>query len=446
MNFERRSIILIWGSEQKLCSCSLRGTSLTLAQLILVVCPAFLLFGYNQTNVAGLATLPDWVERFPRIDTSTTHGAQRSDNATIQGVVLEASAFQLAQLIVGRTILGMGHVVLDGVLISLGYVLQAWINLSFYQFKPGPITWRPAVAIPIFFSLNRVQAAYTTLAALKDDTENSTQIHWEITAMQVSLEETRHTTASLLDLLRMGEDRLLYRFGLCILLQFYQQMSGGNLISVYSTTIFESGLRMDSETARILSGGTLTWKLLTCFIGFFAIDRFGRRFVLIISGTGMATCMMGSAIATSFPTSNYGARVVSVLFVFLFNFFIPIGFLGVNFLCCTEVSPTRLRVAMSSIPTANHWLWNFAVTMITPVAIDTIGYRYYIVYTCVGFCIPKSVYFLYPEIAGRSLEDIDRMFRDSPSVLSCVKYMKGVDQSVIDDVEGKRMVKHRESM
>lgn len=175
--------------------------------------------------------------------------------------------------------------------------------------------------------------------------------------MQVSLEETRHTTASLLDLLRMGEDRLLYRFGLCILLQFYQQMSGGNLISVYSTTIFESGLRMDSETARILSGGTLTWKLLTCFIGFFAIDRFGRRFVLMISGTGMATCMMGSAIATSFPTSNYGARVVSVLFVFLFNFFIPIGFLGVNFLCCTEVSPTRLRVAMSSIPTANHWLW-----------------------------------------------------------------------------------------
>lgn len=41
---------------------------------------------------------------------------------------------------------------------------------------------------------------------------------------------------------------------------------------------------------------------------------------------------------------------------------------------------------------------NFAVTMITPVAIDTIGYRYYIVYTCVGFCIPLSVYFLYPEV------------------------------------------------
>lgn len=71
----------------------------------------------------------------------------------------------------------------------------------------------------------------------------------------------------------------------------------------------------------------------------------------------MAVCMMSLAIATSFPTSNLAAQIVSVLFVFLFNFFIPIGFLGANFLYCTEVAPLRLRVAMSSISTANHWLW-----------------------------------------------------------------------------------------
>lgn len=41
--------------------------------------------------------------------------------------------------------------------------------------------------------------------------------------------------------------------------------------------------------------------------------------------------------------------------------------------------------------------------MITPVAIDSIGYQYYIVYACVGFCIPLSVYFLYPEVSIVSL-------------------------------------------
>lgn len=37
--------------------------------------------------------------------------------------------------------------------------------------------------------------------------------------------------------------------------------------------------------------------------------------------------------------------------------------------------------------------------MITPVAISTIGYQYYIVFTVIGFCIPVSVYFLYPEVS-----------------------------------------------
>lgn len=37
--------------------------------------------------------------------------------------------------------------------------------------------------------------------------------------------------------------------------------------------------------------------------------------------------------------------------------------------------------------------------MITPVAIKTIGYKYYIVYTCIGAFVPIVVYFLYPEVS-----------------------------------------------
>lgn len=415
------------------------GSALNLAQLLLIVCPAFILFGYNQSNLGGLVSVTDFTNHFPRIDTVHTEGEQKSSNATIQGVVvatftlgalfgclscsytsdrfgrrivilagailtvvgevLEAFSFQLAQLIIGRVILGAGvgmlsgtvptwqsecssssnrgkHVVLDGLFISIGYILQAWINLGFYQVKTGSASWRAPIAIPIFFSLllslailampesprwlsqqGRMQEARSTFAALKGLSDDDASIIDELSAIERSLEQSGRTVASLGDMLKMGQDRLLYRFCLCILLQFYQQMSGGNLISVYSTVIFQEGLRMDSETSRILSGGTLTWKLLSCFAGFFAIDRFGRRFVLMVSGTGMATCMMGLAVATSFPHSNFGAQVASVFFIFLFNFFTPIGFLGANFLYCTEVAPTKLRVAMSSISTANHWLW-----------------------------------------------------------------------------------------
>lgn len=75
--------------------------------------------------------------------------------------------------------------------------------------------------------------------------------------------------------------------------------------------------------------------------------------------------------------------------------------------------------------------------MITPVAIDTIGWKFYLVFACCGFCIPLSVYFFYPETMGRNLEEIDMMFKDSPSIWATVKYAKsrpvGMPQEFVHD-------------
>lgn len=71
----------------------------------------------------------------------------------------------------------------------------------------------------------------------------------------------------------------------------------------------------------------------------------------------MACCMIALAISTSFPKTNKSAQIAGGCFIYLYNTFVPIGFLGANFLYCTEVAPIRLRMAMSSISTANHWLW-----------------------------------------------------------------------------------------
>lgn len=62
--------------------------------------------------------------------------------------------------------------------------------------------------------------------------------------------------------------------------------------------------------------------------------------------------------------------------------------------------------------------------MITPVALDTIAWKYYIVFACSSACIPLSVYLFYPETMGRNLEEIDMMFKDSPSIWSTVKFAK----------------------
>lgn len=87
--------------------------------------------------------------------------------------------------------------------------------------------------------------------------------------------------------------------------------------------------------------------------------------------------------------------------------------------------------------------------MITPVAIESIGGKYYIVFACIGACIPVSVYFLFPETMGRNLEEIDMMFKDSPSIWQTVKFAKtrpvGMPQEFVDDENsGKNTVTHKD--
>lgn len=96
---------------------------------------------------------------------------------------------------------------------------------------------------------------------------------------------------------------------------------------------------------------------------------------------------------------------------------------------------------MASISTANHWLWNFVVAMVTPVAIATIGWRYFILFAVISFCIPVSVYFFFPETMGQSLEQIDAVFRDNDSPLKIVRaskvMAKGDVEAIMEFEKGK---------
>ncbi|KAJ5166853.1 Major facilitator superfamily domain general substrate transporter [Penicillium canariense] len=494
-----------------------RGKALGIAQALLIVAPAFIIFGYNQSGLGPLATLQSWVKVFPEIDTINTKGSQLTRNNTRKGAViasmqlgalfgalsctamsdrlgrrktiflgailtiigqlLQTSAYGIAQFVVGRVILGLGvgqfsvavpvwqsectsakhrgqHVIVDGICICLGYALCNWIDFGFSKVS-GSLQWRMPLMISFFFSLivlvsvfllpesprwlvrvGRIEEATESLAAYRGVPDDDESVRAEISGIEASLEAS-DDSASLLDIFNLkkpDEDRLLYRFCLCVALQFFQQMCGGNLISTYISTIFQENLNMSSDMARILSSCAMTWKFMCSFIAFFAIDRLGRRKIFMISGTGMAVCMTVLAITNSFE-GNHSASIASAFFMFLFNSFYPIGFLGGNFLYCTEVAPMRLRVAMSAISTANHWLWNFVVIMITPVALDTIGYKYYIIYAVISACIPVAVYFFYPETMNRNLEALNHVFRDAETPWQIVNIARHLPQGEGAEVE-----------
>ncbi|OJJ50352.1 hypothetical protein ASPZODRAFT_128967 [Penicilliopsis zonata CBS 506.65] len=403
---------------------------------------------------------------------------------SIIGQVLQTAAYSLVQFTVGRVILGFGigqfsvavpvwqsecsaaknrgrHVVADGIFMCLGFALCNWIDFACSKIHYSNLQWRIPLAISLSGSLlilftvfllpesprwlvrvNRIEEASRNLAAIRGVPEEDESIRNEIAGIESSLELTANS-ASLMEMFsKNDEERLLYRFCLCVGLQFFQQMCGGNLISVYASTIFKENLGMSSEMSSILAACALTWKFLCSFMAFYSIDRLGRRFIFMVSGTGMCLCMTALAITTSFGSENKAASIASVVFIFLFNAFYPLGFLGGNFLYCTEVAPVRLRVAMSAISTANHWLWNFVVVMITPVALDTIGYQYYIMYAILSACIPAMVFFFFPETMNRNLELLNHVFRDAPSPWSIVSMAKQLPEGDVTEAELAEMTKN----
>lgn len=318
---------------------------------------------------------------------------------TAIGTVLSCSAYSLAQLTIGRVITGMGtgmvivivpiwqaecsppanrgmNVVVDGLFITMGFALSSWVNYGFSHMDSSPVSWRLSLAIPGILSLfplavilflpesprwlvgvgSRDQAS-KELARIKGYELDDSRIIEEISEIELSLEETSGQALSIRDIFTMQDGKLFYRFMLCILLQLLQQMSGANAITTYSQTIFEKNLGLSADKTRILASCLLTWKFISTPIAFFTIDRFGRRMLFIVCGAGMSLSILCTAITTSFPVGNKAAAAVSVTAIFIYCFFFPIAFVAANFLYCTEIAPARLRVKMTSISTANLYIW-----------------------------------------------------------------------------------------
>jgi sugar porter (SP) family MFS transporter len=386
---------------------------------------------------------------------------------SVIGQIGETTANSLLFLVIGRVSVGAGigilsatvpvwqsecssaksrgqYVVLVGLFIAAGFAVTQWVNFGFYHIEYSPLSWRIPLVIPLLFELlimgtvfffpesprwlvlkNRSDAARHALAAYKGLDLDSDEIIAEVSGIEFSFEESKQHAASVKDIFTMGEDRLFYRFMLCIVIQFLQQMCGGSLISFYIPILFQDNLGLNQDLSKILAACNMTFKFFSCFVSFFLIDRLGRRVCFIVSGTGMSLCMIALAVSNSFGTAH-SASIASAFFLFLFNFFYPFGFLGANYLYTTEVAPIRLRVAMQAISTANHWLWMFVVAMITPIAVDSIGYRYYLVYALISGSIPPLVYFFYPETMNRNLEQLNLIFREAPSIMSIVSMARKV--------------------
>jgi hypothetical protein len=68
---------------------------------------------------------------------------------------------------------------------------------------------------------------------------------------------------------------------------------------------------------------------------------------------------------------------------------------------------------------------------VNPIALDSIQWKYYLVYVGLLFIITLTIYFCYPETRGHSLEEMSRLFDGDEAVVHSEGTMSAKDKGSV---------------
>jgi hypothetical protein len=206
--------------------------------------------------------------------------------------------------------------------------------------------------------------------------------------------------------------------------QAMQQLSGINVTSYYLPTVLIESVGLTNSLARLLAACNSVSYLLFSLIGIPNVEKWGRRKMMMYAAAGQCFCYIIITICIRYneleslsETTRRSWAEGSIAFFFLYYVFFGIGWQGVPWLYPTEINSMAMRTKGAALGTATNWIFNFMVVEITPPGIASLQWRFYIIWVVFNFSFIPIVYFLYPETAGRSLEDIDRFFHGEAPLL-----------------------------
>jgi len=190
---------------------------------------------------------------------------------------------------------------------------------------------------------------------------------------------------------------------LAILIAFFNQLSGINVILYFAPRIF--GLAGFAAKAALLkSVGIGVTNFIFTFVGLWMIDRFGRRTLLYIGSFGYILSL--SLAAWAFFTQRY-AVVPACIFAFVAAHAIGQG--AVIWVFISEIFPNRHRAEGQALGSFTHWIFAASLTTIAPKVFATFPPGYIFSFFS-GMMILQLIWVktLVPETKGVPLEQIQR--------------------------------------
>ncbi|KAN0110858.1 putative hexose carrier protein [Hyaloscypha variabilis] len=367
------------------------------------------------------------------------------------GATIQSTTFTLPQFLVGRLVAGFGLGIMTTVIpiwltecampksrgrmmamqlsnLIMGLIIANWLDYGMSSYS-GSIQWRFPCAFQIVFCMivccmvpfmpesprylcatDQIEKAAISLAALRGGYSDTPEISRELEEIRYAVAIEARETGSWSDVFRdngiSGSTRVLIAFAA----NFFQQLSGVNVMSSLGPYVFQESIGMNRHDALLVSGGLQIFYFLSSLIPWIVVDRVGRRRLFILGSAGMGICMTLSSIFVGIGGAGLGYAAAVVLY--LFQTFFTLRWQSNMWVYPSELLPLKLRLRGGALAVVSQWLWTFLVVEITPSMITNIGYKSYIVFAVINFATIPVVYFCFPETSQRPLEMVDLLFED----------------------------------
>ncbi|KAF2462802.1 general substrate transporter [Lindgomyces ingoldianus] len=376
------------------------------------------------------------------------------------GAIIQGFSNHVAMYIVARLILGFGIpacIVAGSSLIGeLGYpkerpILTSLFNVSYFVgqviaagivFGTNSIksdwAWRipsllqlaPSVLQIVFVFLlpesprwlishDRIEEAEAILVKYHaEGNPESEFVKGEIEQIRATIQlEAEAAKKSWLDLLATSGMRR--RTLITSMLGLFTQWSGNTLISYFFGDLMTMIGIKDSITKQKLNVGYACWSLITGGAVALVVTRFKRRSLymlctlsLLCVYTGWTISMQKATLGEKNKHHNKGASIASAFFIFAYQPCYNIGFNALTYTYMVEIWPYTERSRGIAVFQLFGRLAGFFTTFVNPIGLRNISWKWLIVYCCWLAYEVVFVWFIFPETAGRTLEELAFLFED----------------------------------
>ncbi|KAI8098349.1 general substrate transporter [Gilbertella persicaria] len=347
--------------------------------------------------------------------------------------------------------------------ITLGTAVSYWLSYAFVDASEST-GWRLTLGlqlVPAFICLiglllfipqsprhsidkNYPAEALETLSKIRGDgTKTHTAVLMEFTEMKqnISFEHKLFKDHKYKRIFSNGPEHNLKRLLLGMAVQIFQQFTGVNALLVYAPQIFEATGIRGRDASLVANGLSGSINLLATIPAMIFIDRWGRRPTMIIGAILCSVCIGVMAILAGVhnyafastseflttaetATANTGKSGNPLILLFDTSgstiAFLIVMYFCVAFYSCTWgtlgwIYPTELysqgvRAKALGISTASNWLFTYAVLQLTPIMLQNIYWRTYVLFSVACLMIAVIVHYEFPETNGKSLEEVDLIF------------------------------------